>query len=245
MNAVCTLIALASFCLPLLVSSAEADPLILTGGGFRWGGFGETELRGAGFELRAQTVAAGEPACANRTCRPGDQIRLGLHYGPGEFGTATGTVDGEFFGFTVDPVEGFLIGDLTMAGPLTFQTSSLTIPAFPAHVDPDAIGEIRLSAPFRLSGFLTLRRRDGSVAFDRQISGRGTASLGLDAFESAGTHEFILDDLNFTFGESAPVPEPSTAALLTFGGLCLIGVVRRRRCVYAVLPAGRVGPVRS
>jgi hypothetical protein len=151
---------------------------------------------------------------------------MDVRYGPGTFGSATGTVNGEFFGGTFDEGEGFLIGDLTMSGHLQFQTALITVPAFPFPLDPGAIGDVNMSAPFVVTGQLTLLRRNDSVlVFDHLITGRGMASMTLDADDRSGSAEYRLDSLLFHFGSSSPVPEPSTLMLMTIGAL---GVVRSR-----------------
>lgn len=79
------------------------------------------------------------------------------------------------------------------------------------------------------SEVFTLASNAGLQNITRSISLSGAAGAGALSFENAGGDNLglLLDDVSLDFNRPTNVPEPSTVALLSMGGL--LAVSRRRR----------------
>ena len=79
------------------------------------------------------------------------------------------------------------------------------------------------------SEVFTLASNAGLQNITRSISLSGAAGSGALSFENAGGDNLglLLDDVSLDFNRPTKVPEPSTVALLSIGGL--LAVSRRRR----------------
>ena len=189
-------------------SNSEADPLVVTGGGYRPDFEGHLyQVVGEGFDLR-QGELLFFPVVTMDLCAPcfaGDMLDFSARFdGTAGFGSGSGTIAG-----TTYPV-------LTYQGWFDFRADPIVFPA--------AEREVLLSAPFMFTGSLRAFV-EGREVFAHSLIGRGSANALYYGNSEMGMFPEDTDP-GYRFD---PVPEPATLLLVTSGALGITARVRWRR----------------
>lgn len=126
-----------------------------------------------------------------------------------------------FLGFP-SPTVGYSL--LVPTAVFQFTGSDFIIPGDfpPPPIDDEDLYFVR--QPFSMEGFFAFVNPDGTLSL-RQITGRGTAFLGLQPVRASGASELV--SLGYSFEPDAPVPEPGTLILFGLGALSAIGCRQR------------------
>ncbi len=110
------------------------------------------------------------------------------------------------------------------AGELNLVSPDFTLPV-------SAFGIASFRSPFRLEGYLAPTFDYGKTPFMLTGAGTVTGRFAVHPFDAEfGGQQYQLESLRFEFGDSAPVPEPATVALIATGLLGILHTVRKRRC---------------
>lgn len=199
----------------LLGSTVSADPVPVTGGFFRFSGFGtppEFLFEGEGFRISGASDTFG--AIGVRQCAPcdsSDLINFRI-FTVGDFRPGVGEVGGT----TYNPL--FLEGTLAFDGPIVSASALLS--------------DLTITVPFlftgRLAGFPSSPFGGGVPAlFRNDFTGQGTAVATFIQRPSPGGEPlFQFSSATYQF---EPVPEPATGLLI---GVGLAAWARYRRRLH-------------
>ena len=105
---------------------------------------------------------------------------------------------------------------------------SITAADFVLPTNP-TVGDITFTTPFAMTGFVHLGPNQVGMmtGIRTDIAGEGVATVSLR--RSSVNSPWLLTNLNYTFNQPNPVPEPSTLLLFGTGAAALGGNIRRRR----------------
>lgn len=199
----------------LLVGTAAADPIVVTGGSLTLTGpseLGSVSISGTrGFSLEgpANPSEGGTGAMLHCPCEPGMQLSLDGGFSQLMFDGSRLTVDGQDV-----VIEGGFSSEVL----LFMRTGgSIVMPSF------DSGSPIDVTTPFSMEGVLAL----SPLAPPTPLVGNGLIHVLLE--RSPFVPAWEIDAIRWDFQESAPVPEPSSLVLLASGGAALVFRHRLRR----------------
>jgi PEP-CTERM motif len=206
-------------CLCLLtVSSARADPVVVTGGSFTQIDFHSTDaffLDGNGFHLvfGAEFTSGMRDQCSPCTVSGARPLSFNASTGGDFLSGAAGVFNGVSYPAT------FLSGPLVFSGP-TFSSALLST------------SNLTFSAPFSFTGVITdfaSARRDGPPVFSTALTGSGTATAKFSFEPGSSPTLFDIESVTYAFEPPAATPEPASILLLGTGCLGLARLRRWRR----------------
>jgi PEP-CTERM motif len=206
-------------------STAQADPLLVTGGSFRDGvSTGFWTLIGDGFSLSG--ASEGSAGGLFNSCRP-----CGWEPAPVSLNFSVDVFGGPFLGGRPGTFNGVSYPTTVFDGQLHFTGPSLSA----AVLSPT---NLLFTLPFTMTGHLTAFANgsdeflNNSPLFAADFMGRGTvtARFNQDPTEPGQPNLFDVASVVYRFESSeSPVPEPATLLMLGAGLVIVAHRMRRRR----------------
>jgi hypothetical protein len=222
-----------AFLATISAQPAEADPLIVTGGGFetRFDLVSSVGLIGDGFQLGSLSPGAHLnvfDSCV--TCAPGTVLDLSMVI----TGFATTDVP-QIFNGVVYTGPMFFVTDLQFSAPMVTLPSSIQ-PVFAATFPFTFRGTLSAAREGRVTaGHVELT---GPPLFSTTLVGEGTGRVSAwpaSVIEIGSADQFAIVGVRYLFEEAAaPTPEPATLLLISCGAALIYGK-RRPRAVRSSL----------
>lgn len=203
---------LAVVCL-LSGTAAVAEPvrMITSGNVYQLVEDGETGFTFAGSGFRLNGEVSSRPASRCAPCTPGEAFDLSATMTPRLFPPGTATINGR----TYDAV--------FFSGTFNFNAGSVSVPDVPTG-GPGVFPTAPFSFDGMLAGYADISLT-GTPLFSTALAGGGMASIGF--FNYSGS--LSADGFNYTFKDTAPVPEPGSLLLFGSGAAWIASRWRSRR----------------
>ena len=199
------------FVLLCSASTAEAVPIVITGGSISTAmGSGNFGMGVTGLNFSFGGVDAGSPK--QQLCGP---CTVGTQFGGGPYPMSINLTTNLTYDGVVYKQDGHSVGDYVVTSGGNFIT-------FPQVVVPADLSPVVTT--FSYVGSASVHLRDGSFVTSFQMTGTGIATFTF----APGFNGFNRGQALFEFAPE-PVPEPATLILLGTGLAGVVAKVRRRR----------------